>query len=226
MGVVEVRHVKFMSELELMGHVIDMSPWGSLGEISRAALQWSGRNSMAPVSGCPWWCPICITSSGVSRGIHHKCKHPLNPTKLYLGAEQRYPPQVQASAESDSVIHDENIFDCMMNMLLALAYSFCCMVVMYMADLLAMIINVGFLSPTPASHTTSAISAPSSLLQFKMPRTASRRSSMSSAPNSILNLNLTRHQNGAAPTSSNARSTRTWHCTRTSWSWCSPRCPL
>ena len=27
----------------------------------RVALQWSGRNSMAPVSGCPWWCPICIT---------------------------------------------------------------------------------------------------------------------------------------------------------------------
>ncbi|QCD78058.1 cytoplasmic FMR1 interacting protein [Vigna unguiculata] len=59
------------------------------GETFRVALQWSGRNSMAPVSGCPWWCPICITSSGasssgVSRGIHHKCKHPLNPTKLYV----------------------------------------------------------------------------------------------------------------------------------------------
>jgi len=24
-------------------------------------LQWSGRNSMTPVSGCPWWCPIYIT---------------------------------------------------------------------------------------------------------------------------------------------------------------------
>jgi len=34
---------------------------GSLGETSGATLQWSGRNSMAPVSGCPWWCPICIT---------------------------------------------------------------------------------------------------------------------------------------------------------------------
>ncbi|QCD96777.1 hypothetical protein DEO72_LG6g1487 [Vigna unguiculata] len=61
---------------------------GSLGEILRVVLQWSGRNCMAPVSGCPWWCPIYITcsgvsSSGVSRGIHHKCKHPLNPTKLY-----------------------------------------------------------------------------------------------------------------------------------------------
>ncbi|QCD86519.1 hypothetical protein DEO72_LG3g1042 [Vigna unguiculata] len=26
----------------------------------RVVLQWSGRNSMAPVSGCPWWCPIYI----------------------------------------------------------------------------------------------------------------------------------------------------------------------
>jgi len=36
-------------------------PWRSLGEAFRVALQWSGRNSMAPVSGCSWWCPICIT---------------------------------------------------------------------------------------------------------------------------------------------------------------------
>ncbi|QCD99549.1 hypothetical protein DEO72_LG7g832 [Vigna unguiculata] len=60
-----------------------------VGETSGVALQWSGCNSMASVSGCPWWCPICITSSGVSssglrRGIHHKCKHPLNLTKLYV----------------------------------------------------------------------------------------------------------------------------------------------
>jgi len=31
---------------------------GSLGEISRVTLQWSGHNSMAPDSGCPWWCTI------------------------------------------------------------------------------------------------------------------------------------------------------------------------
>ncbi|QCD77643.1 hypothetical protein DEO72_LG1g1269 [Vigna unguiculata] len=31
---------------------------GSLGETFRVALQWSRRNSMTPVSGCPWWCPI------------------------------------------------------------------------------------------------------------------------------------------------------------------------
>jgi len=33
---------------------------GSLGETFGVAFQWSGRNSMAPVSECPWWCPICI----------------------------------------------------------------------------------------------------------------------------------------------------------------------
>jgi len=33
---------------------------GSLGETFGVALQWSGRNPMAPGSGCPWWCPICI----------------------------------------------------------------------------------------------------------------------------------------------------------------------
>jgi len=33
---------------------------GSLGEIFRVVLQWSGCNSMAPDSGCSWWCPICI----------------------------------------------------------------------------------------------------------------------------------------------------------------------
>ena len=29
--------------------------WGFL-----VVLQWSGRNSMAPISGSPWWCPIYI----------------------------------------------------------------------------------------------------------------------------------------------------------------------
>ncbi|QCD82101.1 hypothetical protein DEO72_LG2g2434 [Vigna unguiculata] len=60
---------------------------GSLGETFGVALQWSGRNSMAPVSGCSWWCPIGITRIE------------------QLRVEQRYPPQVQASAESDRVVH-------------------------------------------------------------------------------------------------------------------------
>ncbi|QCD94023.1 hypothetical protein DEO72_LG5g2101 [Vigna unguiculata] len=47
----------------------------SLGETFRVALQWSGHNSMAPLGG------------------------------EQLGGEQRYPPQVWASAESDQVIH-------------------------------------------------------------------------------------------------------------------------
>ncbi|QCD78764.1 hypothetical protein DEO72_LG1g2400 [Vigna unguiculata] len=59
---------------------------GSLGDTSGVALQWSGRNSMAPASGCSWWCPICITRIE------------------QLRVEQGYPPQVQASAESDRVI--------------------------------------------------------------------------------------------------------------------------
>ncbi|QCE14213.1 hypothetical protein DEO72_LG11g1212 [Vigna unguiculata] len=37
---------------------------GFKGETFKVTLQWSGRNSMAPVSGCPWWCPICITRGG------------------------------------------------------------------------------------------------------------------------------------------------------------------
>ncbi|QCD90713.1 hypothetical protein DEO72_LG4g1671 [Vigna unguiculata] len=60
---------------------------GSLGETSGVALQWSRRNSRAPISGCSWWCPICITrfeQLRSSRGIHHKCKRPLNPTELYV----------------------------------------------------------------------------------------------------------------------------------------------
>ena len=41
--------------------VLMHNPLGSLGETFKVALQWSGRNPMASVSGCPWWCPICIT---------------------------------------------------------------------------------------------------------------------------------------------------------------------
>ncbi|QCE10076.1 hypothetical protein DEO72_LG10g1302 [Vigna unguiculata] len=48
-----------------------------LGETFRVALQWSEHNSMTPVSGCSWWCPICMVW---------------------------YPPKVQASAESDQTI--------------------------------------------------------------------------------------------------------------------------
>jgi len=33
--------------------ILEISMW----EL-RVVLQWSIRNSMAPVSGCPWWCPI------------------------------------------------------------------------------------------------------------------------------------------------------------------------
>jgi len=54
-------HVEFVYLIKKVGFVLVCKSLGSLGEIPRVALQWSGRNSMAPVSGCPWWCPICIT---------------------------------------------------------------------------------------------------------------------------------------------------------------------
>ncbi|QCD99716.1 hypothetical protein DEO72_LG7g1001 [Vigna unguiculata] len=47
----------------------DVIPWPLLvGVYGSAPSVWSGKDS----------------SSGVSRGIHHKCKHPLNPTRLYV----------------------------------------------------------------------------------------------------------------------------------------------
>jgi len=57
-------HVQCMYESPIVYECLSVSACnssGSLGETSRAALQWSGRNFMAPVSGCPWWCLICIT---------------------------------------------------------------------------------------------------------------------------------------------------------------------
>ncbi|QCE10264.1 hypothetical protein DEO72_LG10g1492 [Vigna unguiculata] len=74
------------NELVMIQHMRNGDLLWVLGETFRVALQWSGRNSMTPVSGCPWWCPIGITRIE------------------QLGGEQRYPPQVQASAESDQVI--------------------------------------------------------------------------------------------------------------------------
>jgi len=60
-GIVSMIAILLLWILCLLGLCQCVSPWGSLGEIPRAALQWSGCNSMAPASGCPWWCPICIT---------------------------------------------------------------------------------------------------------------------------------------------------------------------
>ncbi|QCD85962.1 hypothetical protein DEO72_LG3g483 [Vigna unguiculata] len=65
----------------------EMKQGARLSETSGVALQWSGRNSMAPVSGCSWWCPICITRIEQLRfeqRYPHKCKHPLNPIELYV----------------------------------------------------------------------------------------------------------------------------------------------
>jgi len=77
-----------------------------------------------------------LSSSGLSRGIHHRYKHPLNPTKLYVFG------WVESSRSVLIESHNmfgwcldywmvRNIFDCMIKMLLALAYPVYCMVVLY-----------------------------------------------------------------------------------------------
>ena len=82
-----------------------------------------------------------VSSSGVSRGIYHKCKHPLNPTRLYVSwwvESSRvvvYRLKVITCLVVVWILNGENIFDCMMRMLLALAYPVCCMVVLYVAIL-------------------------------------------------------------------------------------------
>ena len=54
-------HVESVCLIKKVWFVSVRNSLGSLGEILKVVLQWSGRNSMAPVSRCPWWCPICIT---------------------------------------------------------------------------------------------------------------------------------------------------------------------
>ena len=83
-----------------------------------------------------WFIVTLVThSSGVSRGIHHKCKHPLNPTKLYVSDESS---RVKSSRVESSlsvlfskvitclggvcIIDCESISDCMIKPFSALAY--------------------------------------------------------------------------------------------------------
>jgi len=54
----------------IVGSVSRCNSLEFLGEASRVALQWSGHNSMTTVSGCPWWCPICITRYGFKVRLH------------------------------------------------------------------------------------------------------------------------------------------------------------
>ena len=62
-------------------------------EISRwdlkVVLQWSGRNSMTPVSGDSWWCPICIINVDVwEMNVIHNDDIlfivPINPKKMIV----------------------------------------------------------------------------------------------------------------------------------------------
>ena len=75
-----------------------------------------------------WFIVTLVThSSGVSKGIHHKCKHPLNPTKLYVSGWVELSLSVLfwkiITCLGDVYIIDrESIYDCMIKPLLALAY--------------------------------------------------------------------------------------------------------
>jgi len=77
-----------------------------------------------------------VSSSGVSRGIHHKYEHPLNPTRLYVSGWVEswcIDWKVITCLVVVCILDGESIFDCMMKMLLALAYPVCSMVVLYVA---------------------------------------------------------------------------------------------
>jgi len=78
-----------------------------------------------------------MSSSGSSRGIHHKCKHPLNPTKLYVSGWVESSRVVVYWMKSHNMlgcymdIEWWNMSDYMVIMLLALAYPVYYMVVLY-----------------------------------------------------------------------------------------------
>jgi len=78
-------------------------------------------------------------SSGVSRGIHHKCKHLLNPTRLYVSGWVESSLSVLnwgviTCLDDVCIINFESIYDCMIKPFLALAYPsviFVCSVVWF-----------------------------------------------------------------------------------------------
>jgi len=68
-----------------------------------------------------------VSSSGVSRGIHHKCKHPLNPTRLYVSGWVESILSVLlwkviTWLDDICVLDCDGISDCMINIFWALAY--------------------------------------------------------------------------------------------------------
>jgi len=75
-----------------------------------------------------WFIATLVThTSGVSRGIHHKCKHPLNPTKLYVSRWVESSLNVLIWGvvtwlDDVCIIDCGSISVCMIKPLLALAY--------------------------------------------------------------------------------------------------------
>jgi len=78
-----------------------------------------------------WFIATLVTlvthSSGVSRGIHHKCEHPLNPTKLYVSGWVEWSLGVLIWGvvtwlDDVCIIPCGSIYVCMIKPLLALAY--------------------------------------------------------------------------------------------------------
>ena len=70
-----------------------------------------------------------VSNSGVSRGIHHKCEHPLNPARLYVSGWVESSLSVLIWGvvtwlDDVCIIDCESISVCMTKPFLALAYPF------------------------------------------------------------------------------------------------------
>ena len=89
-----------------------------------------------------WFIVTLVThSSGVSRGIHHKCKHPLNSTRLYVSGWVESSLSVLIwkviTRLGDVCILDcESISDYIDEIFMALAYPVACLIVLYIVSLL------------------------------------------------------------------------------------------
>ena len=89
-----------------------------------------------------WFIITLVThSSGVSRGIHHKCKHSLNSTRLYVSGWVESSLSVLIwkviTRLGDVCILDcESISDYIDEIFMALAYLVACLIVLYVVPLL------------------------------------------------------------------------------------------
>ena len=89
-----------------------------------------------------WFILTLVTHSlGVSRGIHHKCKHPLNSTRLYVSRWVESSLSVLIwkviTRLGDVCILDcESMSDYIDEIFMALAYPVACLIVLYVVPLL------------------------------------------------------------------------------------------